>query len=681
MEEKKKKKDLHKKTIPFRLNILFLLVFVAFSVLIVRLGVVQVVNGQSYTQNLIQTKQVTQTLQTPRGIMYDRNGVLLAGNKASPSVVFTRNQTMNSQDLIHLAQKLSSYLPVSTQKKVPSGELTTASITTRDLKDYWIGTHPNATQTKLTKVEQNSPNAYQLLLKRITTKDLKSITPSELKVVAIWRKLVQTSNLSPTTIATHLSTKEMAQIGEHLSLFNGSIQTSVAAIRYYPKGNLFYLGNVSQIPNHELSNYLAMNYNQNDLVGVSNLEKQYNNILNGVPKKLTFKTQNGAPVGSPTIQKGRRGSDLVLTIDYSLEQKVNKVIQQQILNYYKTDKLVRTAYAVVMNPNTGGILALCGQTLNPKTMTFTDASQGDLLNAYQIGSAVKGGTLTAGYENHAIPGVIMDKPILFKGGEFRSWTSGIGRVGPALALEHSSNVYMATIASKMAGFKIQDQGSHYFASLYNGSQFVHAFKTLRDVYSQYGLGATTGVDLPFESTGYQGPIPISEPGKIMQFAIGQFDTYTPLQMAQYVSTIANGGYRLAPHFLGSVHYPEAQPKKLGPTEYQMKPKLLDKVPVTSNQIQTIQKGFYLVTHAPQGTAAMLGRSPRYAKYKIAAKTGTAQLLAGSGLYNLSLVAYAPYNNPEVAISLIVPHIHDDHINEDIGGNIMKVYFDSKTQGK
>ncbi|HSU79673.1 MAG TPA: penicillin-binding protein, partial [Candidatus Angelobacter sp.] len=218
MVEETKKKVKKKNHIPFRLNILFLMVFLAFSILIIRLGVVQIVNGEVYNRTLQQTQHVTNKIQSARGLIFDQNGVLLAGNSATPAVMFTRSQGMSETDLIKLAKKLSPFLTVSNQKKVQDGMLSTAQVTERDLKDYWIGTHPNAYTDKLTAAEQkDSAKAYQLLLKRITPTDLASISPSELKVVAIWRQLAQASNLSPTIIATHLTIEELARLGEHLS--------------------------------------------------------------------------------------------------------------------------------------------------------------------------------------------------------------------------------------------------------------------------------------------------------------------------------------------------------------------------------------------------------------------------------------------------------------------------------
>ncbi len=160
----------------------------------------------------------------------------------------------------------------------------------------------------------------------------------------------------------------------------------------------------------------------------------------------------------------------------------------------------------------------------------------------------------------------------------------------------------------------------------------------------------------------------------MQFAIGQYDTYTPLELAQYGSTIANGGYRLAPHFLDSVHAPTNDVSKLGPTIYKYEPKVLNHIKINQHDLDRIHKGFYLVTHAAEGTAAPLGHGDNV-KYKIAAKTGTAQIDDKDlSLYNKTLVSYAPYDNPQVVVAVVVPSIKSGEPNLSIASDIYKAYY-------
>ncbi|GGE46867.1 penicillin-binding protein [Pullulanibacillus camelliae] len=698
---KKKKKKNH---IPFRLNILFLLIFFAFSVLIMRLGYVQIVKGKEYTSDLNSMRKVETTVNSPRGLILDSEGKVLAGNKSSYAVVFTRKPNQDNTKLIDLAEKLSQYIDVSTKKDVENGIITTQDVTERDMKDYYITKHQETIyKDKLTKKEiekadnadkaakdkgKTANTAYDMVLDRITDKDLSTINEKEMKVIAIWRELVQAKNLTPTIIASHLSDKELARLGENLSKFNGMIDTSIASTRDYPEGHYFFLGNVKTIPAHQEDNYSAIGYNLNDLVGTSNLEEEYESVLRGIPTTYKFtKNSKGQVVGNPTEKEGQRGNDIELTVNGDLEKKAGDIIEKSIRFAKKPsfgNKELTSAYAVVMNPNTGAVLAMVGRTLDPNTGKFTDTSSATILNGFEIGSAAKPATLLTGYRNNAVPSSFVDKPITYKAGPpFKSYER-LGTMTPETALQKSSNVYMAHVAGLIAGVHYQDLGSSYLATGSVGPRFVNAFKIMRDGYAICGLGVHTGIDLPFESTGYQGKIP-TDFGIIHQFAIGQYDQYTPLQMAQYVSTIANGGYRIAPHLLDSVHAPGKDPTQLGPTVKTYKPKILNTIPNTKSQLDVVHKGMEMVTHTG-GTASFLGSTNsgyvgpypnvNYNKYKIAGKTGTAQIDQNDlQLYNETFIGYAPYDNPQIAVSVVVPKMRKSSINSTIAGDIIKYYFD------
>ncbi|MFC7393337.1 penicillin-binding transpeptidase domain-containing protein [Scopulibacillus cellulosilyticus] len=667
-KEKRKKRS----NLPFRLNMLFLSVFLAFSILILRLGVVQIVKGEDYKHAVEKTQHVKATLDSPRGKIIDTNGKVLAGNKAELAVVYIRHPGTSSEDNLKIAQKLAQYINMDTSK-----------VTDRDMKDYWILTHKNAYDEKLSKSEQKKykddpTGEYNLLLSKITKKDLSTISNKDKQVIAIKHELDQSTNLNPHTIKKGLSEKELALIGEHLNEFHGMIETSVDSKRDYPNGDRFYLGSVNDIPQEKIDQYLAEGYNRNSKVGVSNLEQQYENVLRGIPTVLNFTTKNGQPVNTPKKTEGSRGDDIQLTINSDLEDKLGKQMEKYIMQAHAQYSGTDSAYAVVTNPNTGALLALVGRTYDPSTGKFKDTSYKTVLSSFQVGSAVKGATVSAGYQYNAIPGTIRDMPIHYRGGgTFKSYTSNIGVINVATALEHSSNVYMGTIAGNMAGFKFTNEGSSYSVRVFYNERYKKAVEELRQVFSQFGLGANTGVDLPYESTGYSGGIP-PEPGKIMQFAIGQFDTYTPLQLAQYISTIANGGNRIAPHFLESIHAPGKDPDKLGPDVYNYDPKILNHINDTPEQLDVIHEGLHLVTHAAGGTAAQLGSDP----HDISAKTGTAQIDVEKdpNLYNKTAVAYAPSKNPQVAVSVVVPNMKTAEINLNIAQDAIDDYFDLQKKG-
>ncbi|TGA99606.1 penicillin-binding protein 2 [Sporolactobacillus shoreae] len=675
-----------KNNLPLRINILFLVVFLAFAGLVLRLAYVQIVNGQHYKNALNANHYQTASIDSARGKIMDKNGVVLADNNAELAIVYIRNAGLNGYKSLDIAKKLSNLITMDNKA--------VQLVAQKDKQEYYVLTHyknlQQAYDAFLTKNEQknyssNPAQEYNLLLSRVPGNLLSSFTAKDYQIMAIDHAFNQASNLNPYIVKRGLSvnSQEYVDVVDHLSEFNGTIQTADVSSRVYAKNKPFYIGNVGQIPADKINNYLAEGYSRNAMVGVSNLEEEYESYLRGIPMKLTYNTKKGVPVGSPTIKEGQRGDDLQLTIDSRLQNQLTKILQSNI----KAARAIagngqnNSAYAVVMNPKTGAILAIGGQQfVNGK---FIDASNEAINSQFEMGSAVKGATELTGYRYNAMPSSFYDMPIQYPdmsaSGQHREFTSWEGQTGlgiqtPEQALAHSSNVFMAKIVSNMAGITLTPAGGHYNATLpaANSPRFMQAINNMRNGYNELGLGVKTGIDLPTEGTGYNGGMP-AQSGLIHQFAIGQFDTYTPLEMVQYISAIANGGYRVQPHLLGSVHAPGTDPNTLGPTVYTFKTNVLNTINNSQHDIKRVQQGLYLVTHEAGATATLLGTGPNV-KYKIAAKTGTAQIDPNNlNLYNETLVSYAPYDNPQIAVSVVVPKVEHGTQNQQIALDVYKYY--------
>jgi cell division protein FtsI/penicillin-binding protein 2 len=169
----------------------------------------------------------------------------------------------------------------------------------------------------------------------------------------------------------------------------------------------------------------------------------------------------------------------------------------------------------------------------------------------------------------------------------------------------------------------------------------------------------------------------------LDFAIGQYDSYTPLQMAQYVSTIANGGYRVQPRIVKEIRDPADGKEEIGPVAAEIQPKVLNRINATEEWVKRVQSGFRGVFTEPLGTGRAFAGEP----YRPAGKTGTAETVdRGTRVWNLSLVAYAPYENPEVAMAVVVPSAYvkggtPNHVNLDIGKRVLRAYFDLEEKRK
>ena len=160
------------------------------------------------------------------------------------------------------------------------------------------------------------------------------------------------------------------------------------------------------------------------------------------------------------------------------------------------------------------------------------------------------------------------------------------------ALKVSSNVYMFRTAIAIGGGNYVPNQS---LRIKDG-----AFSTIRNSFAQFGLGVRTGIDLPNEMAGFKGRETNS--GKLLDLAIGQYDTYTPMQLAQYVSTIANGGNRMQPHIVKEIRDPVDDNEVLGPIVKENAPTVLNRLKMKDEWIKRVQTGFNKVAMEPGGTA-------------------------------------------------------------------------------
>ena len=146
-----------------------------------------------------------------------------------------------------------------------------------------------------------------------------------------------------------------------------------------------------------------------------------------------------------------------------------------------------------------------------------------------------------------------DSPMKIGRQSFKSWKP-LGSMNDVTALKFSSNIYMFQTAIKVGNGRYIPGGSLKIDT-------DNAFNTFRQTFGQFGLGVRTGIDLPNESVGFKGTWTV--PGQILFQSIGQFDTYTTMQLAQYISTIANGGSRMEPHMVKEIREPQLD-NSLGP---------------------------------------------------------------------------------------------------------------------
>ncbi|MGR6897472.1 peptidoglycan D,D-transpeptidase FtsI family protein [Rummeliibacillus sp. BSL5] len=675
-------------SLSFRMNVLFFSIFILFSILILRLGYMQIVKGEDYVRTLEKTEEVTVNTSVPRGRIYDREGRVLVDNKPKNAITYTKLQTTTSDEMLKTAKKLATLIKMDTSK-----------IALRDKQDFWIKLHKEEAYEKVSKQEQKAINKDEkltgsqkqakiddLVRDRITNAELKSFSKSDLQVLAIYSKMVAGYNLSPQIIKSDdVTDKEFAIVSEHLNeLPNVNTATDWKRIK---NSDLSILGSTTSpsegIPKDKLEYYLARDYSRNDRVGKSYIEGEYEELLQGQKAVVKNETNGkGQVVDTKTTFPGSPGKDLVLTVDSQLQEKLEKLVEEQLLSAKAqgASSLLDRAFLVMMNPNTGEVLSMVGKKIdtdeNGKTKV-NDYAIGTFTSAYEVGSVVKPATLLTGYSLNAItPGeTLLDQPIKIGQTTKSSIFNRNGAIwlNDLQALERSSNVYMFKTAMKIAGVNyVPGAGMSV-----KGSDF----SKIRKSFAQFGLGVETGIDLPGEFTGFKGQETI--PGKLLDLVIGQYDTFTPLQLAQYVSTIANGGKRIQPRLAKEIREPSVDGKKLGPLVEEFQPKVLNVIQNSPYEINHVKEGMHRVYFGSQGSAKSYFGD---AKFDAAGKTGTAQVVyygpkrAAYGAQTLSVthIGFAPYNNPEIAYAVVVPWITTNEtytaINNIIARKAVETYF-------
>ncbi len=693
MKKQEKKSD---RAVLMRLNILFLCVFILFSAMIIQLGKVQIIDGETYKNEVEKRENATVSLSVPRGKIFDREGNPVVDNKSLRTITYTKMKGVKSEEILKTARQLADII------EIPQEDID--KLTETDKKDFWMQLNPKLTEKLVSKKEINKfrdkditgknldKKIEELKRKRVTDKDLQDLTDKDIKVLAIKSKMTSGYQMAPQIIKKDVSEKEFTIISEGLANLPG-VDVSVDWERVYVNDGLFrsVLGNVSNsdegLPSEKLDYYLVRDYSRNDRVGKSYIEQQYEDVLHGTKKEVrSVADKQGTTIRTETISEGKSGKNLTLTIDMELQKKVEESIEKILKAYKGSESMLDRAFVVMMNPKNGQVLSMAGKRLVEKDgkTEVEDYALGTMTSSYELGSTVKGATVLTGFETKAItPGTYFyDAPMKLKGTrEKKSWKE-FGNIDDLRALQVSSNVYMFHTALKIAGVDYVKNSSLNIKQEY--------FDKMRYYFRQFGLGVPTGIDLPNETAGQIGKKD-NQPGFLLDYSIGQYDTYTPLQLVQYISTIANGGYRMKPQIVQEVREQTSQKDEIGKVVHAVEPIVLNKIDMKEEYINQVKEGFRKVFQEGDGTGV---RAFQKASYKPAGKTGTAQTVYGGEsdigrnekgerreCYNLTLAGYARYDNPEVAFSVVVPWVMNDKsgINSDIGKEVLDAYFELKNK--
>ena len=658
-----------------RYALMIVIIILVNALMVVRLFQLQVLDTDDYNEKLVAaTEKTIESGSVPRGRIYDRNHKLIVDNEAIKTIYYKKQSGITTAREIELAYEVGRNINVDYSK-----------LSEKMLKNFWYVNHKNKAKKLITDKEWDDYDLRKLddddikdmIFERITEEDLSIYDDDDKEASYIYYLMNKGYSYSEKIIKNRgVTDSEYAYISENIDTLDG-YNTKLDWDRIYLYGDVFksVLGNVSSstqgIPAELAEYYLENGYSLDDRVGISYLEYQYEDYLKGTKSKYRVKSDNTYEL----IENGKRGNDLVLTIDIELQKYLEEELSYEVLitkdepNTYYYNR----SYVVLSDPRTGEILAMAGKMY--KDGKIVDYTPGIITTSVTPGSIVKGASMMVGYKYGAIDigSGIVDECIKIQATPLKcSWRT-MGYIDDIAALAFSSNVYQYKVAISVGG------GNY----VYDGPLSLNesAFDKYRNMYASFGLGVKTGIDLPNENLGYSGKSRL--PGHLLDFSIGQYDTYTPIQISQYINTLANGGTRYQPYLLKDV-YEASKEEQFKNKVYSTEKKSLGTVDIDSIYMDRVHQGFRAVVDYGLGYGYMGDYG-----YIGAGKTGTSQSFIdtnGDGkvdteTISTSFIGYAPYDDPSVSIVVVSPDVATadatatSGINRRISSKIINKYFE------
>ncbi len=613
-----------------KIKILVFITYMLFIIVTIKLFSLQIIERNYYLERLsAKNNKIVMEDSSLRGKIYDCNNNLLVDNKLIMTIIYQKEEGISIKDEILLAYEISKKIDLDYHK-----------LTNSYLKDFYLLDHDDIITERLTKEEKDkyirrmiSNNEYYALKKsKINSVDLDIYNDEDKKAIYLYYLMNNGYSYMEKVIKENATVEEFMYFSENNDYLHG-FDTKYSYGRFYPYNDTFktILGKVGNISSEYKDYYLGHGYSLNDKVGLSNLEMVYENYLRGTKAIYLIKGKEKILIKEP-----ERGNDLKLTIDINLQKLVDNILSEEIKKAKKSynSKYFNHSY-VLISDTYGSILAMSGKELINNQIV--DISIGNITDTITPGSVVKGASMLLGYKNGVIKigEVIKDECIKIKSTPKKCSVYTMGNINDLNALAYSSNVYQFKIAIRI--------GKGIYR--YNESLKIddRAFDIYRDFFSQFGLGEKTGIELLNESKGYKGMK--KGAGLLLDFAIGQYDTYTNIELNQYISTIARDGNRYKMHLLKEIIDHES-----------IEPILLNKIDIEKKYIERVQQGLKAVINYGSGSG--------YTNLKAAGKTGTSESFYDSNndgkidkeTISTNFVMYYPLDNPKIAISISSPNI-------------------------
>lgn len=675
-----------------RFNILSVLVYALGIVILVRLFFLQIINGETYRETSNTRISRETTIEATRGNILDRNGTVLVSSEMTFSLEMYKSK---SDD-----ESLNSSISLMTQILEANGDSYVDNFPISiEPFEYNFSSEEELTEWKEENdipLEASAEEAFYIFRDKY---EINSDDIYEIRRILAIRYEITTVGYSATRslpISDSISRESAVQIQENsLDLTGFNVVTD--SKRIYYMGSLAshilgYMGRISESDEERLeSQGDTYEYASDDKVGKTGIERVFEKYLRGTDgiKQIDMDV-NGTITGEYVTQEAIGGSDVILTIDANLQSVLESSLAQCISNirngYYGSIYEAKGGAAVVVDVNTGEILAMASNPdYSPQFMYdgistseqiaqynsyteqnafFNKAIQGN----YAPGSTFKMVTAIAGLETGAITADerINDTGVYTAVGRpyancwyYDSYHVGHGYLNVSGAIQKSCNFFFYETARRMG------------------------IENLANYAKYFGLGQKTGVELLSESSGSLASGGDGwTAGDTIRAAIGQSDNaFTPIQMAKYIAMIANGGNKIDLTIIKNVMNSNGSTVSTDELNNYVKIELgleddtSPDLTINSENIQVVKEAMKSVAEEG-GTAYSVFRD---FGIEIGGKTGSAETTSGDGGdVNAWFVGFAPYDNPQIAVVVVVENGGHGYYTAEVVKAIVQEYFGTNT---
>lgn len=618
---------------------------------IARMFTLQVTSADTYLAQASGVSYRKAVIKAQRGEILDCNGREIAVNREGYNIVFNKayldtdrlNQTILSLCTLLNEKGLTWNDDLPLQTTAPYAFTDEEARVERMISRLGLAHYATAENCFDEMVERYELTDYSDPVKRTIMGVRYSIDSADFSI----------SN--PYTFAEDMPSEIMQTVLESGVVLHG-VTVDVVPYREYAEGDLapHIIGTVGPIYAEEWDDYKNKGYSYSDKIGKSGIEKLAEEYLHGTDGEITYKVDaKGNILSSEITKQPVAGKTVMLTIDKSIQRTTQDALKNAIRSMQSTGGSVTGGAAVMMDIKSGAVLTganypsydlrtysknyeqLASDTVG---LPLTDrAFQG----IYPPGSTIKPVVAISALET----GKITKDEHIYCSHQYRYFSD----YQPSCMGWHRS-INLKTALSKSCNYFFFELGRRV------------GVMTMTDYFQKFGLGVSTGVDVNDSSGLLVKPQSNGLGGNTLQAAIGQMNAFTPLQLASYVSTLANEGTRYKANLISRV-----VPYDMSDVYVETKPTALESFTIDKSVIDAVKEGMLSVTEDGTGSTVFRNYS-----IKVGGKTGTSQVTGGAD--HSVFIAFAPFDHPEIAISVVLEHGSSTLQVTSIAKAMMDAYF-------